>query len=404
MRRKQLVRIAVVVACLATVLLGGCSSNPPDSKKEAAAQWGRTRAQVTSEVAEELLRVGKLDEAELKAGEALVQDPKSVPARLTLSKIYIEKGRYGLAAAHLARMAAEGNESADQSYLLGVSLEKDGKLAEALGSYYRAQALTTAGFEPIAAAAEVLVAMGRPEEARAAVARNMKGAKGDPKMLELAARLAVMAGEYAEGAEYYRQLCDVDEANCGYRAELLRTEYLAGQYGEASRTLAILKDVGRYDEMAWVHAVAGDCAMRLGRPQDARKSYQRAARLDPKSGRLWLKLARAELEMNAPEAAVMSARQALSTDRNNLDATMLLAYAELRAGQAARAMTIMDRAVGLHPGSVTAWCLLGRAQQAAGQKTQAMTSYRRAEMLEPGNLVVKELIASVRQKRIAEAN
>jgi predicted Zn-dependent protease len=395
MRRERFLAGALSVAL---VLLNGCGNSVPEAKKEAAQRWGRTRAQVTAEVAEELLRVGKIDEAEAKANEALSSDVHCMPAQLTLARVYIEQGRYQSAAAMLVRLATEGEESADQAYLLGVALEKQGQPAEALASYYRAQALTTTGHAPILAAAEVLVSMGRPDKARQAIERHLNNAKGDVAMVELAARLSMMLKDYPRATELYRQACDLDAENPGYRMGLVRAEWLAGQYEDALTTLDALSRTRKYAASAWVYAMKGDCAMELHRAWDARGAYREATRLEPYTAGLWVKLARADLAAEMPAEAVRSATQALTLDPQSLDASMVLGYALLRNGESARAVAAMTETVGAHPGSATAWCLLGRAHQAAGDPRKALGSYQKARDIEPGNAVVKELIASVGSK------
>lgn len=397
-------RILAGTLVMALALLNGCSDSVPDAKKAASQRWGRTRAQVTAEIAEELLRVGKLADAEAKANEAISCDAACVPARMTLAKIYIEQGRYQSATAELTRLASEGKESADQAYLLGISLEKQGQLKESLACYYRAQGLTTVGYAPIAAAAEVLVAMGQPEKAREVVNRHLANAKGDVGMVEVAARLSMMLKDYPRAIEFYRQCCDLDGENPGYRMALVRAEWQGKQYESALATLTTLAGTRKYGSSGWVYAMKGDCGMELNQVSEARRAYREAVRLEPTSAGLWVKLARADLAAGACEDAVRAADQAVGLDPKSADAAMILGYALLRNGQGARALAAMKEMTGMYPNSATAWCLLGRAQAATGDVTNAMGSYRKAQAIEPGNATVMELIASLGAKGAAGTN
>ena len=402
MRPERILGGALTVAIL---VLNGCGGNSvPEAKKEATQRWGRTRAQVTAEIAEELLRVGKLAEAETKANEAVTSDPACVPARMTLAKVYIEQGRYQSATAELTRLAAEGKESADQAYLLGAALEKQGQLKEALACYYRAQGMTTTGYAPIAAAAEVLVAMGQPQKAREIVDRHLANARGDVTLVEVAARLAMMLKDYPRAIELYRQCCDLDGENPGYRMALVRVERLAGRHEEALTALATLAQTRKYAASGWVYAMKGDCAMELNRIGEARRAYREAVRLEPTTAGLWVKLARADLAAGAAEEAVRSADQAVGLDGKSADAALILGYALLRNGQNDRALAALKETTGMCPESATAWCLLGRAQAAAGDTPNALGSYRKAEAIEPANATVKELIAAMGSKKAAGTN
>ncbi|MCY2931986.1 MAG: tetratricopeptide repeat protein [Planctomycetota bacterium] len=392
----RLERILAIALGVTLALLSGCdTTTTSDAKKESSQRWGRTRAQVVAEIADELLRVGKLADAEAKANEAITSDPSCVPARITLAKVYIEQGRYQSATAELTRLSSEGKESADTVYLLGISLEKQGRLKDSLACYYRAQGMTTVGYAPIAAAAEVLVAMGQPQKAREVVDRHLANAKGDVTMVEVAARLAMMLKEYPRAIELYRQCCDLDGENPGYRMALVRAQWLAGQYEDTLGTLTKLAQTRKYALSAWVYAMQGDCATELNRTGEARRAYREAVRLEPTTAGLWVKLARADLTAGAAEEAVRSADQAVALDPKSADAALILGYALLRNGQNDRAAAAMKEATGMVPDSVTAWCLLGKAQAALGDEPAARSSYGKAQAIEPDNATVKELLAAL---------
>jgi len=395
----------IVTSAIVLVSLTGCNlRSVPEARKEAYSRWCRTRAQIIHGVAIEHFRVGQLDKARGKILEALALDADYWDARLLLSKIYIEQGKFTLAVDELTKVRQACNESPEVLYLLGVAQEKAGLLDDALISYRRSQALDGSDASAVMAASEVLANQGLVRQAQLYVESYLSLADDEPGMYELAGRLAMMQKEYGRAAEQYRHACDLDPDNLSYVESLARAQFFAGSHREAMESLKSLLASPDYNPGAWLYTMLGDCYMAADRPRTARDSYLRASEIAPSTSGVWTNLAGAFLALGDQARAILNARKALSLDPTLLDATLLLGYALLRDGQITRSRSVLTQATGTHTGSAELYCLLGRAHAAAGDEAEAMRCYAKAMRIEPDNALARELFGAAETRKVSRAD
>ncbi|MFP4054357.1 MAG: tetratricopeptide repeat protein [Phycisphaerae bacterium] len=384
---------------LAAALAAGCGKAPVDEAKvEAYNRWHLTRAKVLVSLGRKQLGVGEMDKALASASEALKLKEDYTEARVLLGKVLIEKGQYAHAIAQLRRCTKEQPESSRCAYLLGVALERHGMLQEALDSYLLAEQLDDKDFHPVVAAGEVMVSLGQVQRAQEHVEGFIgKTVRDDPALYELAGRIASMRQEHERAARHFLAACDLAPGTTSYQELLGRSQMAAGRYAEAAETFGQLGDVEDYQAPAWVYSMLGQCHMALDNPNRARTAFDQAAKMNGNSPEVWCDLARAELANGDAGRAVLSAREALQQDKNHLDGTLLLAFSLMRTQQNAGAIRILSAASVKHPKSTMVHCLLGKAYAADGKLAKATESYREALRLDPRNAAARELLKAARQ-------
>ena len=378
---------------ITTLALGGCGTN--QRRVEAYKRWYGTRARALYGLAQEHLRVGQLDKARNKAQEALALDGEFAAAAVLLAKIHIEQGHYKLAAQQLEALEKEHPDVPEVIYLLAVAWEKQGRLEEALGGYRRAHALQRDNFSCVTAAGEVLVALGRTEEAELYVAGYLSEAPDEPALHELAGRLAVMNHKYALAAERLAKACEIDYKNSRYAESLGRAQCLAGRHEAALATFKQLLSRDGYEVPAWVYTRIGDCHMALGRPEKARDAYFRACDLKGNDAAGWADVAKAALALGDYVRANLAAREALRRDESHAEATMVLGYALIRSGEPDASRRVLGEAFDRLRNNATYLCLLGQACAASGDRAAARRHYSAAARLEPASALAKTLLAGV---------
>jgi tetratricopeptide (TPR) repeat protein len=393
-------RVAIIAALLG--LATGCQTSVTQERHNATKKWHRARAQVVCSVGQECLRLGQLGKAMGQAQEALALDPDLTEARMLLSKVLIEEGRYDLAIVELEGVLTNHPKLAEAVYLLGVAQEKSLRMAQALESYRRSHVMDPSSLAGVTAATEVLVAMGRTSEAYDYIKKYLGVAGNHPRVYELAGRAAMMLGLHEEAAIHYETALDLDPKNMPYREALGRASFFAGRYDAAAEVLEGLTDTDGYRAPSSVYTMLGDCYLALGRGYAARDAYFTASEMSPATPDVWTDLAKGCLAIGDLKRARLSARQALQLDGNNLDAALLFGYALLRQGQSARAVAFLTEAAARHRQSATLVCLLGRAHAAAGDPVRAAECYAEALRLDPGNNLARQLLQAC-EKRISMA-
>lgn len=384
----------MTVAAVVLAIAGGCNlPSVPDSKEESYQRWYRTRAKVLCGVGTDLIKSGQLDRARNKGEEALSLDAECLDARLLLGKVYIEQGHYAAAATELRTVVAKRPGMAQPVYLLGVALEHDRRLEEALVCYQKALALDTRQLSAVVAACEVLVALGKVDQAAEHIERYILDAGENVEMYETAGRLALMQERYDQAARYLEQACDLDPKNLQYRLLLVRAQSRCGRHAEvrANLTRVIAAKSKDYTPPAWVHSMLGDSCVALGRLADARSAYYTASDCAPDHPGVWVNLGKVSLAMGDADRAILSARRALSLAQGDLEATLILGYALVRSGRANQAVAVLTEASRKHPKSAIVQCLLGRAHASMGRQADAKRCYALAACLEPKNKLAETL-------------
>ena len=374
-----------------TLVLGGCGTN--QRRIDAYKRWYGTRARALFGLAQEHLRVGQLDKARNKAQEALALDVNLTGAAILLAKVHIEQGHYKLAARQLKAFHQKYPKNPEAVYLLAVAQEKQGQLAEALAGYRRAHALQRENLSCVTAAGEVLVALGRLEEAELYIEGYLAEAPDEPALHELAGRVAMMSRKYAEAADRLAKACEIDYENARYAESLGRAQFLAGRHEESLDTFRRLLSRDGYKAPAWVYTKIGDSHMALGRPANARDAYHRACDMKSKDADTWADVAKAALALGDNVRATLAAREAMRIDPSHGEAILVLGCALVRSDQAGEARRVLTFSLAHFRDNATFLCLLGQACQAGGDHASARRHYRSAERLEPENELPKTLLA-----------
>ncbi|MHC4985695.1 MAG: tetratricopeptide repeat protein [Planctomycetota bacterium] len=383
-------RIAIILAVLAAT---GCDSMWVDHQQLAEDQWDENRAGAACNEAAEHLSVGRLEQAERRAREALDLAETYVPARIVLAKTLIEQGNYHAAAAELDEVLIAEPDSAEGVFLLAVAEERLGKLPEALQDYQRAYRLDDTNFNAVLAATEVMVSMANLDEAQTYLSGHLADSGGSPAAYELAGRVAMMREQFGLAAEYYRTAWEGEIDNNDYLEATGLAEALAGDYQRAARSLTARGERG--DAPAWVYATLGDCQLALGDVDDAIESYRTRCEIRSDQAASWDALAKAYLMNGAFDEVCVAAERALDIDPTDVDAMCLKGYALVELGRCEQAVRVLAPAVQAAPDDVMLQCLLGRAYSGLGEVARAGSCYRKAVRLEPENAMAWALLREV---------
>lgn len=394
--------LAGVALAAAAAFTAGCPSNhtagQDEARQKAKARWNTVRADVLCGVAADNLRAGRLDAAQAKAAEALAMEPNSMAGLLVMGRIALERGQYAQALKTLDQARAIDPKNAAAAYYLAVALEKSNRLDEALQAYRQAYFLNDASLDAVKGAAEVMVAMGQPRQAKAYLGGFMPRAEGDAGMYELAGRLAQLCGDPAEAAGHFVKAHDIDSANMLYLEKLIEVQFLAGQYDKVLASIRDLKPSEHYSPPATIYVMQGDSCLALRRPNEALAAYKTATTGAASLWAAWSGVSRAELALSRPAEAVAAARKAYELDKDNPDSTLLVGYSLVRAGRTVEAIACLKQAIAQRGNDATLLCVLGRAYAAGGDELEATRCYTAALRSEPGNRLASELLSSTARK------
>lgn len=384
-----------VAIALLTAGLAGCGEFPSKKfNKEAQAHWSQVRGQMKLQLAEEHLRAGRLAEAEAQLAESLRLDPKSTPAHILAARVGLEKGELAAARTALDRAIQLGGPTHETDYLLGVLAEWNGDFEPALDHFRQAADRGGPGPAYIVAQAEALVALGRAPEALDLIGKRGADFANDRAICVLAGDIHTMLGQYQEASDAYREAAQQDLTDWQTRMQLGTSLVRAGQYEEAIRVLAPLRDSRK--DLPWLARLAlGQAYLGRGNAAAAREVFAEASRRWPDNADSWTWQARAALQQGDLAAARQSAEKACESGAGDLSAAhLLIGYICLRQGDLAHARSFLESVLGADPEDWLTHYLLGRVLASAGADAEAALHYRQAMKARPDQPWVRQLLAA----------
>ena len=390
------------VACVALAVLmtggvvGGCSSTKKPTSKQAAHQhWDRARATVMYGLARDQYATGNFDPARKTADDALRIDPENGPLRVLSAKLAIEQGNLDRADKDLAVARKVNPKDAEADYLSGVVNQRWQKPEVALDFYSAASEKQTGELAYLLAKSEMLVLLGREEEALRTLQAKVVYFESSAAIRDAVGQLLIQFKKYDEAATVLRQASILAADDLLIHEHLAFALFFNKQYGEAvepfKKTLKAEENAKRAD----LHLALGKSLLEIGRLREAKASLETSAQLDESNPQVWLALGRVALQLGDEKRAELSLKKASASDPASGEAKLLMGYLRLRQKRYNDALSNFQRAAALDTRDTTSLCMVGYTLQKLGRTTEATQYYAKALRIKPGDEMARKLLASV---------
>jgi tetratricopeptide (TPR) repeat protein len=275
------------------------------------------------------LRAGQLEEALAALGEASrIAGQRNAPVLIDLAIVQRKAGKLAASVASL-RQALRLERSGRAELNLGLALELQGKVADALQAYRRAASL-------------------------------------DAKLAAAPLRAGVLLGRRAgwkEAVTFLRRAVELAPEDADARANLGAALLQVGEHRDAAlhlaRAIKAREDAPVLMNLGLAHERGGDWAR-------AALAYRRAATLRPSLGEAHLRLALAEARSKHASEAGQAARSALKLDRSFRPALDPVIHELAKTGEIAVALALCDAILAVFP-----------ADRVAQHNRRALESMRR---------------------------
>jgi tetratricopeptide (TPR) repeat protein len=376
----------------------GCQGNGSNREKwveQADNRWQDLRSAHMVPMARQALESGDLDRAEAVLLEASASDPDNPRLFVLAGRVQFERGRLERSF-HLFGQAIEFDpDDADAHYYQGIVLQRWSKFDDAAEAYRRAYEIAPDEVSYLNAWAEAIVADGRRAEARRLLESKMSYFDQSASIRVAAGHLAAIDGDHARAIEHFREASLLSPEDDALAEELALAQFASGRNKEAVVTLEpLLKRpelAGRVD----LHEVLARAQQRLGRTDDARKTYLKLTQLDPTQAGHWVRLGEMAWESDQPRDALTAARRAMRVDPRDHRGYMLAGLVLKEQQRWDDAVPYFDRAAELSPNAAAPLILRGIALQSAGKPAAAAEAYRQALARQPEDRRAARLLQSV---------
>lgn len=397
MNRKSLFAGAVLSMLLAAACSGPSPAELLDQAKTAFAE-GEIRtadihlknllreqpdhAEARMLLAEVSLAFGDGIAAESNLNRALELGIAPERVQLLLLRALAAKGEFAnLLEQHRAGPVLEGEERVTGLRLVAAAYRAGGSLSSAEATYRQALELAPDSSEVQAELADLLLAAGRPGEARELVGGMLRRDRNDPAALVLRGRLELAASRNETAVATFREVLElVEESSAPYRDALsqlvaaLIAQRAVDEAATAVDTLLALQPRNPIARLmkANVEALQGDndsARSRLETVIAEFPDYMPAHRL----------LGAINLDQGRVGQARMHLQQAVNANPEDQGARALLAEIYLREGDIDEARTLLAGSTGGAASDAVMLALAGRASLRAGETDRAADLFDQSE-------------------------
>lgn len=393
-RPSRHVRIpAALCIALSAFLLPACAPRTAglEARREADERFRRTTSVVSFDQARQAFEAGDLDKARREVESALARSDKEAVYWSLLGRIEIEASRLDRAIEAL-RKATECDPSlAEPQYYLGIVHQRWGESDKAIEAYLKAAELDTSRISYVLAAAELMVAERRLDEARELLLPQLSHFEHNAAFHELIGDIATLQQDHTAAARSYERALAIDSAAPLLPEKSLAALFRAGEWqrcldfarrlraeaqGEADgRVAALPADVLRHE---------GRSLAMLGRHAEARAVFAEFVRTYPESTEAWRDLAVASINLGDLERAESAARRLIELDQSSSTGYALRGLVSERAGNDDAAIGWYRNALGQNPQDADAAAALGLLLCRNGDGTEGRRYLQRAIEIDPG--------------------
>ena len=403
-RSKSISNWSASAALAATLILvlaagAGCqgAKKQQTSDQQAERRWAATRAAVLASLAKGQLESGQFDKARDSLEKAKRLDPTNAQICLLAAKLEIEEGQLDVAERELAEARRLDPTDAEADYLSGVVYQRWLKPQVAFEFYSSAAEKNRREVAYPLAAAEMLVDLGRSDEALTTLQNRLDEFGTSAVLHDTIGQLHVAQGQYAQAVDALRQASTLASEDNQVREHLAMAMFYNAQYREAADAFTrVLKDP-KNEKRGELYLALGECQMKLRRPRDARESFERATHLNPASPTAFLSLTKAALELNDLRRAEVALRKAVALAPEQAETHLMLGFVRLKQDRLPEALAAFRKASSLDETDAVALCMIGYALEKSGRPQQAVQYYGRALRADPNDELAAKLMASINE-------
>jgi len=394
-RKRQQPQVAWL-AMVGLAVASGCQSPlKPPSKQHAEQRWNQVRGRTKLQIAQQQADRGLFDEALATASEALAMDPGQPDAYVLAAKAQLELGNLASAERTIQAAHAAGIQSADLTYLSGVVWEQRGDIDQALDQYRQAHALDPKQVDYLAAEAECLVSLGRPDAALSLLEESIHSFDQDATVAALAARTALFLNKTEAAIRWYRIASARLPDNRVLAEELGLLLARSGRCDEAVPLLRPLVDANRQALGGGPCRALAACYLTADDPISAGAVLTAHLADHPDDAAAQLLAAQSAIALGDVLTAARALHHAELHGAPRSTTLFLRGVLEWRRGKPSQASVALEQALSLDPTNPEASSLLGVVRAELGDREGAAEAFERALYLSPANPLARHGLASL---------
>lgn len=383
--RRRLIRALGVAAALAG--LTGCAGHGAHTSEGLAVAQERMatiKAATEWDMARQQYLTGDLEKALASVNRSLEVNSSIAKSHSLRGRILIEMGQLEQALRALQKALAIDPNFEEAHYFLGVVYERFNEYEMALASYKKAAELAPDDPQYAVAAAEMLVELGRLDDAEALLRNSDSAFAHNAGVKQTLGHIALLHGQPKRAVKYFGQanlLAPDDDATL---EDLAIAQMDAKEFADAERSLARLRQNPEYAKRNDIKRLHARALVEVNQPVEARSLLLELTQ-DPteaSDAQLWIDLASTALLIDDWRRVRQAAARAIALAPDRYEGHMHLAAWARHRGDSTAALASLDRAIALAKHDATPLLMKGLVLQDLGRRDEAAQVYAQAARLQ----------------------
>lgn len=385
--------LTVVGIAASTLLLSACAPRTAglEARREADERFRRTTSVVSYDQARQAFESGDLDKARREVESAIARSDREAAYWTLLGRVEIEASRLDRAVEALRKAVECDPALAEPQYYLGIVHQRWGEADKAIEAYLGASELDGSRISYVLAAAELMVAERRLDEARELLLPKLSHFEHNAAFHELIGDIATLQDDHAAAARSYERALAIDSSAPLLGEKSLAALFRAGEWQRCldfARRLRASASTEADGRLATVPADVlrheGRSLSMLGRHAEARAVFAEFVRTYPESTEAWRDLAVTSITIGDLERAESAAKRLIELDQSDSTGYALRGLVSERAGRTEAAIGWYRSALEQDPQDAEAAAALGFLLCRSGDRTEGQRYLQRALELDPG--------------------
>lgn len=397
-----LARCGLILSAAALAGVAGCSGHGKYTKEGVSLAKQRVamaKAGTEYQMAQQQFFGGELDKA-LKTVDASLKITTEIP------KVHVLKGRIllelgELTASYSCFQDAEKLDATkpEPHYYLGILHERFREPQIALERYNQAATMDDSNPQYVIAAAEMLMQMGRLDEAETLLNEKQDTFAYDAAIRQTQGHVHMLRGDYAAATQRFNQAILLAPDDPIIMEDLVQAQLAAGQYAEAEFNITRLMDASETERRDLKHMRAR-CLMSLDRPVEARSLLLELVESNEGASDVhaWLELGNVAYILQDGKRLDQASSRLIAVAPDRYEGYFLRAAYFRQKDELSSALKSADEAVRVAGSNGTGPLILrGMILTDMNRQDEAMQSFASAVELDPTNTRTRALYEALAQ-------
>jgi Flp pilus assembly protein TadD len=399
---RRIGRVALVlgtaVAAASLLAAPGCGRHGKHTQAHinlAQKRMAELKSATEYQMANQAFLAGDLPKALKHVDFAIELNPQIAKSHVLRGRVLLEMSRIEDSQAALTKAATLDEKNVEARYYQGLLAERIDRKEEALSRYLEAHELDGSSPQYAIAAAEMMISLGRVDEADTFLRTKRQGFDHSAGVKQTLGHIAMLKNDSAAAAALFGEARLLAPDDRLIVEDLIRAQIATGEFGQAEYHLSRLLKAKDYEGRRDMQMMRARCLMQLDRPVEARDilvtlSNDPAAAAEAET---WIFLGQVSVVLRDTGRVRLAAARAIALAPTRADGYVLRAMHLRTAGNPAGAEEALVKAVSLE-GTCENYILLGLTQQELNKPEAARASFEKAVAANPTDATAGRLLAA----------